>query len=333
MLQNSRVKSAKLAFRSRLSSKFHSSSLQNERLARDFLKNSLHFARFPPKVTRQSLQSEHFARDFHQKSSRKPHRNTHTYTHTHTQTSNSPAKQFCDSIPSNQHPRTGQSQCHSDIHLHRSSQPHDSLHLRLLRKFARPSPRLQHELSTTSATPRNLTIPCAYHQKCTSTLPDRHKVLRLPRKVTSAKFATTPHVGTISARSEHTPTHQNHNLASKQQPETQVPMSQPHPPPKNTTPQTPIPYTCAVKSCSTSYVSTRFLAISHESDTSCVHPKPSPKLRQCERHSGPPVNGCERYENESRTRLHPQTSREQDSTLRPPELNGNPSLRIREKPL
>ena len=106
------------------------------------------------------------------KVSGKVHRNTHT--------SSSPAKQFRDSSPSKQHPLTRQSRCHSDIHLHHNSQPHDSL--RQPRKFARP--HLQHARNVTSATPRNLTIPCACHGSSASTPQRPHKVLRLPRKVT-----------------------------------------------------------------------------------------------------------------------------------------------------
>ena len=47
---------------------------------------------------------------------------------------------------------------------------------------------------------------------------------------------------------------------------------------------------CAVISSSTlPHVSTRFLAISHESDTSCFHPNPLQSFPQCQRHSAPPV--------------------------------------------
>ena len=123
------------------------------------------------------------------KVSGKVHRNTHT--------SSSPAKQFRDSSPSKQHPLTRQSRCHSDIHLHHNSQPHDSL--RQPRKFARP--HLQHARNVTSATPRNLTIPCNVPQKLHfHASKDRHKVLCLPRKVTISylhafsKVYTTPQV-------------------------------------------------------------------------------------------------------------------------------------------
>ena len=52
----------------------------------------------------------------------------------------------------------------------------------------------------TSTTTHNLTIPCACHENCTSTLQSPHEVLRLPRKVTISshvsfnKICTTPHV-------------------------------------------------------------------------------------------------------------------------------------------
>ena len=72
----------------------------------------------------------------------------------------------------------------------------------------------------------------------------------------------------------------------------------------------------------------RFLATSHESDTSRFHPKPSPKASPngsalpsyCGR-LRTVADGCEHRNNGSRT----------GSTPRPPELNENPSLRIREK--
>ena len=63
-------------------------------------------------------------------------------------TSSSPAKPFRDSSPSKQRWLTCQSQCHSDIHLHHNSQPHDSL--RLPQKLARP--HLKHAQSTVPAT-------------------------------------------------------------------------------------------------------------------------------------------------------------------------------------
>ena len=77
---------------------------------------------------------------------------------------------------------------------------------------------------------------------------------------------------------------------------------------------------------STSHVSTRFFATAHESATSCFHQKASPNQRQ--RHSAPPANGCGRRRTVAVAQT---TSREQGSTSRPPELNENPSLRIREK--
>ena len=76
-----------------------------------------------------------------------------------------------------------------------------------------------------------------------------------------------------------------------------------------------------------SYVSTRFLTISHESDPSHFHAKHSRKASPngsalsadgCER-LRTVADGCGRSDNESRTRLYPP---------RPPEFNANPSLRI-----
>ena len=66
------------------SSKSHTSSLQNERFLRDFLKNShvkspkrAFRTRLPRKLTCQSLQNERFVRDILQKSSGNTHRSTH----------------------------------------------------------------------------------------------------------------------------------------------------------------------------------------------------------------------------------------------------------------
>ena len=127
-LQNSRVNPPKRAFRTRLAPKSHASSLQNERLVRDFLQKS-YMAKSP---------NEHFVRDFLQKSSGKPYRSTHI-------------KQPCQAVsPSNAH------------------------------SHANPSVTA----TFTSTTTRNLTIPCACHEKSTSTPQKPHKLLCLPRKVT-----------------------------------------------------------------------------------------------------------------------------------------------------
>ena len=129
--------------------KIHSSSLQSERFPRDLLKNSRFksakraSASFETstKIRALSLQNERFARDFLQKSHVKVSKTSVSYEissksqaggHIGAHTSSSPAKQFRNSSPSNQHPLAGQSQCHSDIHLH------------------------------------NLTTPCACHENCTS---------------------------------------------------------------------------------------------------------------------------------------------------------------------
>ena len=133
-LQKSHVKSPKRAFRTRLpqkvtrqvsktsvsyetSSKSHTSSLQNERFVRDFLKNS------HVKVCKTTASNE---------TSSKSQAETPIGAHT----SRSPAKLFCDSSPSKQHLLTRQSQCDIDIHLYHNSQPHDSPYLP--RIFPRP---------------------------------------------------------------------------------------------------------------------------------------------------------------------------------------------------
>ena len=115
-LQKSRVNSQKRAFLTRLppkvtrqvsktsvsyetSSKSHMSSPQNERFARDFLKNS------HVKVCKTNVS--------HETSSKSP-----AETPIGAHTSRSPAKQFRESSPSKRHPLTRQSQCDSDIHLY-----------------------------------------------------------------------------------------------------------------------------------------------------------------------------------------------------------------------
>ena len=134
--------------------------------------------RLPPKVTRQvsktsvsyetsskshmsSPQNERFVRDFlknshvkvcktnvsHETSSKSP-----AETPIGAHASRSPAKQFRDSSPSKRHPLTRQSQCDSDIHLYHNSQPPDS---------------------------------CACHKSFRVHTSNAHKVLRLPRNVTS----------------------------------------------------------------------------------------------------------------------------------------------------
>ena len=99
------------------SSKSHTSSLQNERFVRNFLKNS------HVKACKTSVSYE---------TSCKSQAETPIGAHT----SRSPAMQFRDSSPSKQHPRTRQSQCDSDSHIHHNSQPRDCL--RLPQIFPRP---------------------------------------------------------------------------------------------------------------------------------------------------------------------------------------------------
>ena len=120
-----------------------------------------------------------------------------------------------------------------------------------------------------------------------------------------------------------------------QHPEVQIPMSQPHPTPQkhhspNANPNVTV-QTCGSHKTrrlrseiflhtSTSYVSARFL----ESDTSRFQ-APLQNLPALYRSI---ADGCERL---TTVAIAQTTSREQGSTPRPPELNENPSLRIREK--
>ena len=66
-----------------------------------------------------------------------------------------------------------------------------------------------------------------------------------------SEICTTPHVGVISTRSEHSPLilaetcHES--TASKQHPETQIPLSQPHPTPEANHPPNANPYPTAKK--------------------------------------------------------------------------------------
>ena len=179
-LQRSRVKSPKRAFRTRLtpkvkaarrafrtrlppkvthqvsktsvsretSSKSHTSSLQNERFVRDFLKNS------HVKVCKTSVSYEpsSFAIPAPQNNTRSHANPNVTATLTSTTTHNI-------TIPCS---------CHESFRVH-ASNAHKVLRL----------PR-----NVTSVTPRNLTIPCPCHENRTSTPQNPHKVLRLPRKVT-----------------------------------------------------------------------------------------------------------------------------------------------------
>ena len=93
---------------------------------------------------------------------------------------------------------------------------------------------------------------------------------------------------------------------------------------------------------STSYVSTRFLATSHESDTSRFQakltPKPSPNGSGLSVLLRTAADGCGRLQTVAdgygrlRTVAKAETtSREQGSTPRPPDLNENPSARTREE--
>ena len=207
------------------SSKSHAARLQDERFVRDFLQKSrvksqkrAFQTRLPPKVTRQvsktsvsyetsskshmsSPQSERFVREFlknshvkvcktnvsHETSSKSP-----AETPIGAHTSRSPAKQLRDSSPSKRHPLTRQSQCDSDIHLHHNSHLpipcacHESFRVHM----SNAHKVLRLPRNVTSVTHRNLTISCACHENPTSTPQNSHKVLRLPRKVTMSSHVS-----------------------------------------------------------------------------------------------------------------------------------------------
>ena len=166
-LKNSPSKSAKRAFHARLPPSVTLQVSKNERFVRDvtrqvsktsishetFQNSLVKSPRLPPKVTRRayktsvsyktssknrasSLQNKHFVKDFLQNPQVKVSK-TSTFYETSSKSrvgahaSSSPDKQFPHSSP-----LTRQSQCHSDIHLHHNSHPHDSL--RLPRNFPCP---------------------------------------------------------------------------------------------------------------------------------------------------------------------------------------------------
>ena len=139
------------------SSKSHASSLQNERFVRDFLQKShvkspkrAFRARLPQKVTRQvsktsvsceTSSKSHTSKTHMSKSAKRAFRTRlppkvkrkHPSEHTHHAALPS---SFAIPAPPNHTRSHAKSQCDSDIHLYRNSQPHDSL--RLPRIFPRP---------------------------------------------------------------------------------------------------------------------------------------------------------------------------------------------------
>ena len=72
------------------------------------------------------------------------------------------------------------SKCDSDTHLYHNSQPHDSCacHESFRVHTSNAHKVLHLPRNVTSVTPRNLTIPCACHENRTSTPQHPHKVLR-----------------------------------------------------------------------------------------------------------------------------------------------------------
>ena len=104
-------------------SKIDTSSLQNERLVRDFLHKFR--ARYPLRSTRRSLQKRALRTRLPSKVKQEdPSEPTHQA---------APAKHFRSPTHSKPQPPTHPSQCHNDIHRRPTSQPHGSL--RLPRKF------------------------------------------------------------------------------------------------------------------------------------------------------------------------------------------------------
>ena len=76
------------------------------------------------------------------------------------------------------------SQCDSDIHLYHNLTIPCACHESFRVHTSNAHKVLRLPRNVTSVTPRNLTIPCACHENRTSTPQNPHKVLRLPRKVT-----------------------------------------------------------------------------------------------------------------------------------------------------
>ena len=206
---------------------FPTSSLQNDRFVRDFLQKSrvkspkrAFRTRLPPKVTRQvsktsvsyetsskshtsSLQNDRFGRDVLQKCHcSKTSVSYETSSKTHM--SKSAKRAFRTRLP----PKVKRK--HPSEHTHRAALP-SSFAIPAppnnTRSHANPNvtatflmiPCARHESfhvhtsnahkvlrlprNVTSVTRRNLTVPCACHENRTSTPQNPHKVLRLPRKV------------------------------------------------------------------------------------------------------------------------------------------------------
>ena len=198
--ETSRVKSESISYET--SSKSHTSSLQNERFVRDFLKKS--HVKSPKRAFRtrlpQKLTSKSAKRAFRTRLPPKVKRK-HPSEHTHTHHAALPSSFAIPAPPNNirshanpfvtatftsttTHNLTVPCTCHESFRVHTSNA------YKVLRL-----PR-----NVTSVTPRNLTIPCACHENRTSTPQNPHKVLRLPREVTISshvsfnKNCTAPHV-------------------------------------------------------------------------------------------------------------------------------------------
>ena len=104
------------------SSQSHTSSLQNERFVRDFLRKS------PKRAFRTRLLQKSHVKVCKTSISYETSSKSPAAAPIGAHASRNPAKQFRESSPSKQHPLKRQSQCDSDIHLYHNSQPPDSLH-------------------------------------------------------------------------------------------------------------------------------------------------------------------------------------------------------------
>ena len=269
-----------------------SSKSHTERFVRDFLKNS------NVKVCKTSVSYETSSETQTSKSAKRAFRTRlPPGSPIGAHTSSSPAKQFRDFTPSTQRPLTRQSQCHSDVHLHHNSQPHDFP--RVPRKFARP--HLQHapkycvcrEMSSpphlaTTRLPEPATKMALPHLKACAKHCACHKKGKYRIMVASAKFAPHHTLGMTSARSKSllelrlvTKAQLRSNGLKRQ---SQCHSQKHHPPHANpnVTAQKTANLTCGVNSSSTLHP----LTFPHVSSLFHVLPKASPNVSAIAPHCG-----------------------------------------------
>ena len=309
------------------SSKSHTSSLQNERFVRDFLQKShvksakrAFRSRHPPKVTRQVSKTS-----------------VSYETSSKTHMSKSAKRALRTRLP----PKVKRK--HPSEHTHHAALPSS---------FAIPAPpnntrshgshaNANVTATVTSTTTHNLTIPCACQESFHVHTSNAHKVLHLhlPRKshfhtskpaqstapatksdhIISCELQQNLHHTTRLECSEHTPIQKHHS-----------PNANPNGAAQKTADLTKR-CACTVNSTSTLRHLTfprRFHAISHESDTSRFHPKPSPKASPnssalalyCGR-LRTVADGCERLRTVANIET---TGRKQGSTPRTPRVKREP---------